>query len=912
MVDHGSPIRKEDGPMAMLQSNSELALGLEDIKTQIENKSEVIQISSNTVQLAVSALLEHSYLESCNTTNCWNLEAKESNLLQKMTWFHLETLPVQIERDKIGLLGRWQSVLTSAHKQGMQLAVVMVRKRAVTSIYIGAYREGKGGVPADQLKQSISTFMEGAQLQKLGKNTLPYPADIQDFPFGGIATGIPSLKGEDSARYLQTLDSLASGIELNGIPKNYAIIIRADAVSNREVEALITRLLDMKSALTPLSAWSTSVTSESRSETTQKESKTYKVMKAATIFATLVQLIAFVGELTPAAPYAAALQLAATAAQSLMFISKGDGGSETISHGSSSTSISYTDERNKYILSMIDEHIKRLDEGRSLGFWNTGVYVLAEDTDTVDTALGMLKAVYSGQKTHLNPIRTYSEQIREGLVCQYAQNMELMPLPSKAESPFGPLYQFISTPITTPELSIECNLPRKDFTGVRNNVDSVRFSYNPPKLSPDTRSICLGQVYNEGLPIAQNYHMDIDALVRHGVMVGESGSGKTTTIRRILQETQKLGIPFLVIDPVKDGFLDWAIAYNGRHREDPDFQRKRIRIYKPGSRTYRYLDMQQKAFREVTLDRFSINLYQPATYGKPNVNLAGHINTISNLLANSTGMVNSLPQLLKEAMRWDLQGYYPCSVDQQDFPAEEFWKVAPGVSGLAFALEHIMSVKTYEPRIKGNLKQCINNILTEIQTGWKHDLISADETTGIGELFEHPAVISLADLGSDEEKSFAITILMQWLRDYRISKFKNCLDYQIALRTREQLMHLVIIDEAHAVLEKPKASTSQEEINPGQETAKIMKKILSELREYGQGVLVADQFASRLIEDVRKNSHVVMIHQMKSQDECELMGKSISLNEEQQNYIHSLKQGHMIIRYGSQEPCLVKVDNRKE
>lgn len=298
----------------------------------------------------------------------------QANLLQKMTWFHLETLPVQIERDKIGLLGRWQSVLTSAHKQGMQLAVAMVRKRAVTSIYMGAYRDGKAGIPADQLKQSISTFMEGAQLQKLGKNTLPYPADIQDFQFGGIATGIPSLKGEDSARYLQTLDSLASGIELDGIPKNYAIIIRADAVSNREVEALITRLLDMKSALTPLSAWSTSVTSESRSETAQKESKTHKVMKAVTIAATLIQLIAFVGKLTPAAPYVDALQLAATvagkalpAAQSLMFISKGDGGSETISHGSSSTSISYTDERNKYIISMIDEHIKRLDEGRSLG-----------------------------------------------------------------------------------------------------------------------------------------------------------------------------------------------------------------------------------------------------------------------------------------------------------------------------------------------------------------------------------------------------------------------------------------------------------------------------------------------------------------------------------------------------------------
>jgi len=136
------------------------------------------------------------------------------------------------------------------------------------------------------------------------------------------------------------------------------------------------------------------------------------------------------------------------------------------------------------------------------------------------------------------------------------------------------------------------------------------------------------------------------------------------------------------------------------------------------------------------------------------------------------------------------------------------------------------------------------------------------------------------------------------------------MDYQIALRSREQLMHLAIIDEAHAILAMPKASTSPEEINPGQETAKIMKKILSELREYGQGVLVADQFASRLIEDVRKNTHVEIIHQMKAQDECELMGRSISLSEEQQNYIHSLKQGHMIIRYGSQEPCWVKVDNR--
>lgn len=901
--------------MAMLQDNSELALGLAAVKTQIDSKSQNIEISSNTVQLAVSTLLEHSYLESCNNTSCWNLSVKESSFLKKMTWFQLDKLPVQIERDNIGLLGRWQSVLTASHKKGMQLAVALIRKQAVTSIYIGAYRDGEKSIPADQLRQSISNFMEGAELQRMGhKKTWPYPTDILNFNFGGIATGIPSLKSEDSARYLQTLDSLASGITLNNIPKNYAIIVRADAVSNQEVESLIARLLDMKSALVPLSAWSSSLTSKSTSETTHKESKMQKAAKGVTIGAMLTKLITFAATLTPAAPVAVPLTKAASsiekAAMTLTFLSKGDGGSTTINHGSSSTSTNYTDERNKYVISLIDEHIKRLDEGRSLGFWNTGVYVLADDTDTVDTTLGMLKAVYSGKKTYLDPIRTYSERIKDGLICQYARNMELLPLPSNAESPFGSLYKFISTPITTAELSIECNLPRKDFTGLKNNTDAVRFSYNPPLLVPHTRKLRLGQVYNEGLPISQDYEMNADAFVRHGVLVGESGSGKTTTIRTLIDEMQKLGIPFLVLDPVKDGFIDWAIQYNDQHKNDPDFAKKRIRIYKPGSRTYRYLDIAKKRFRDVELDRLSINIYQPAAYGKSNVNLAGHINTISNLLANSTGMVNSLPQLLKEAMRTDLREYYGDSVEQHDVSSKVFWKKVPSILRLEYVLREVMLGKKYEQRIKGNLTQCINNILTELQTGWKHDLISAWETTGMEDIFEHPAVISLSDLGSDEEKSFAITILMQWLRDYRISKYKNCMDYQIALRTREQLMHLVIMDEAHAVLGKPKVSTSPEEINPGQETAKTMQKILSELREYGQGVLVADQFASRLIEDVRKNSHVVMIHQMKAQDECELMGKSISLNEEQQNYIHSLRQGHMIIRYGSHEPCWVKVDNR--
>lgn len=900
--------------MPMLRNDSELSRSFMDIKDQFDRKSETITINSSVVQDAASMLLEHSYLDICNNTAQWNLKCGEESLINKMCWFRLDVLPVQVEKDKMGLLGRWQSVLTSAHKPGMKLAVALVRKKGETSIYIGACRDGEKNISAEQLSQSISKFMDGAKLQRMGmNNSWAYPVDINQFEFGGITTGIPSLKGEESGKYLQTLDTLASGITLDNMPKDYAIIIRADAVSNYEVERLITSLLDMKTALVPLSSWSASINSGGRSESRQRDSKTTKVAKGVAIGASLVKLAAFVASFTPAASAAKAISgiadIAGGTATTMLFAGKGDGSTESINYPTSSTSVNYTDERNKYIIGMIDAHIKRLEEGRSLGFWNTGVYVLADDTDTVDTALGMIKAVYSGQKTYLDPIRSYSERARDGLICRYAKNMQLLPMPTDVQSPFGPLYQYISTPVTTAELSIECNLPRKDYTGLKNSVDAVRFSYNPPRLPPDKRRICLGEVYNEGVPTGIKYEIDVDALARHGVMPGEAGSGKSTTIRTAIHGLEKLGIPFLVIDPVKDGFIDMAVEYNERIKNDPDYEKKRIRIYKPGSRAYRYLDMEKKAFRNVELDRISINLYQPGTYGKTDVNLSGHINTISSLLANSMGMVNSLPQLLKEAMRKYMEKFYGEYIHETIVPSDVFWKHTLNVLELeAVALQLIEKEKTYEQDIKGNLEQCIINGLEEIQTGWKRDLISAYETRNLDEVFDHPAVISLADLGSDDEKSFAITILMQWLRDYRISRYNNDMDYHIALRKREQLMHLVIIDEAHAVLGKPKPVTSSEEINPGQETAKVMGKILSEMREYGQGVLAADQFASRLIEDVRKNSNVVIIHQMKAKDECELMGNAINLTEEQQKYISSLQQGHMIIRYGSHEACWVKVD----
>ena len=81
-----------------------------------------------------------------------------------------------------------------------------------------------------------------------------------------------------------------------------------------------------------------------------------------------------------------------------------------------------------YCEKLIDKHIARMEGGRSLGFWQVGTYVLGEETETVDTVLAMLRSIYSGSESYVEPIRvmntTGNESIRQ-MIC----NMHFVPLP---------------------------------------------------------------------------------------------------------------------------------------------------------------------------------------------------------------------------------------------------------------------------------------------------------------------------------------------------------------------------------------------------------------------------------------------------------------------------------------------------
>jgi hypothetical protein len=121
-------------------------------------------------------------------------------------------------------------------------------------------------------------------------------------------------------------------------------------------------------------------------------------------------------------------------------------------------------------------------------------------------------------------------------------------------------------------------------------------------------------------------------LSRHTLISGINGSGKTNTIQAILNQLGEL--PFLVIEPAKTEYVDWALEYNKAHPESP------ISIYIPGCKKYKgTFDP-----KPLKLNPFEIVWLKP----EQEVNVLTHIDRLKSTFAAAFPMYDILPVLMED------------------------------------------------------------------------------------------------------------------------------------------------------------------------------------------------------------------------------------------------------------------------
>jgi hypothetical protein len=121
--------------------------------------------------------------------------------------------------------------------------------------------------------------------------------------------------------------------------------------------------------------------------------------------------------------------------------------------------------------------------------------------------------------------------------------------------------------------------------------------------------------------------------------------------------------------------------------------------------------------------------------------------------------------------------------------------------------------------------------------------------------------------------------------------------------------HVTLIEEAHRVLTRASSDMSNlENVSTKAKAVETFCNILSEIRAFGEGVLIAEQIPVKLAQDAIKNTNLKVMHRIVAKDDRDVMGHTMNLNEKQNTYVSIMERGNAAaFSEGFGEPFLIKV-----
>ena len=156
----------------------------------------------------------------------------------------------------------------------------------------------------------------------------------------------------------------------------------------------------------------------------------------------------------------------------------------------------------------------------------------------------------------------------------------------------------------------------------------------------------------------------------------------------------------------------------------------------------------------------------------------------------------------------------------------------------------------------------------------------------------------------DDDKAFVIRLIMIRLVEHRRLQ-----------RHVGELRHILVMEEAHRLLRNVGSRSNDREADPRCKAVEAFSNLLSEIRAYGQEVVVviSDQVLIRLVPVLIKNTNLKIAHRVVAEDDRLALASSMSTNELQANSLVTLKIGEAAVRsIGDDYPLLVKMDQVKE
>lgn len=758
--------------------------------------------------------------------------------------------------------------------------------------------------------------------------------DSEKFENVYALTGIPSMETQYKSLYPATVDKLMAGLSGS---KDYAYMVVADPIEIQEAEAMLYNCREMNGQAESLKSMNITEglnVSNSTTDTVGRNiSDAISITETESITKQRVDLgkkgkialsiagFGLAGAIFPAS--SALLEAGASAGEAALSALAGTVGLSGVvsalipkksvqkgtSKGSSHTegtseshSTGHTEGKsqsmsrnlvNKHI-EAISEHLfyhsRRFETGKAIGLWKVGVYLAGEKENDIQAGALQLRSTISGQETIYEPVRIHNisseleeedkfnnkNTIRALTLGQFLP--PVMTIVNDAGIPFhhplGEHFNDLRTVLTTKELSYLVNFPLRSVPGISVIDSSPEFSLNPQEGNSEN-PIDFGKLLYGGTPVEIPYHLTLGDLSKHTLLSGINGSGKTNTVMSILNavSTNQL-LPFLIIEPAKTEYVDWAVEYNKTHSESP------ITIYMPGCKTYRDKNTRQP----IKLADLKLNPFEPVWLDKEqDPNVLSHIDRLKSTFAAAFPMYDILPVLMEDL----IYSIYQNKTTDWLTAEPVFGKtMPPTLNSMSVGVDRVISNRQYEPRIEQNMKACLNTRIDSLKRGWKGKMLNTVNSTPWNELFERPVIINLSYAGDDVDKGFFMAVILQFLYEFRSALAElGQVDFN-----DNSCKHLTIIEEAHRVMMK-----CEQPDMPQYKTAMMFSNMLSEIRAYGEGMFLVDQVPTRLIPDAIKNTNTKITHRLVAEDDVKAISEAMGLSKEQRKIIPKLMVGECLV-----------------
>lgn len=890
-------------------------------------------LAATALSESLSFCMERKYLQQItDADSVFELEAIPVSSATSVAWIEIKQIGRPLDKSSENCFTAIQKILYSCFlPKEMQLIFLVIGNGAENKLYLGLRIPHTNKLPKKAVK-NLNEFIKGVwpglqtEIVTEENGALEeFKKSVENDTFENIyaLTGIPSMESQYKTIYPATIDKLIAGMSKS---KKYAYMVIADPVESCDTEYMLHQCREMNGQAESLKSMNvtqgmsqgtsithgtshTSSVSKTVSESITKKdfSKLGKLAMGATglgvaasFFPAAAEVLDGVAGVAGELACAAAGYFGGTIASGLvnsLIPQKTVGTSETTGTSDTTSYTQGTNESksqsisrnivNKHIESVSEHlfyHSKRFETGKAIGLWKVGVYLMANKKSDIQAGGLQLRSILSGQESIFEPIRIHD--ITETLEANAGYKEETIGTFNspvlyvnnlhgrRFNHPLGDHYKELKTVITTKELSYLINFPLRSVPGISVVDSSPEFSLNQPEIPTNAECVDFGRLLYGGTETEMQYKLPIDLLSKHTLVSGINGTGKTNTVQSILNSL-KGEIPFLIIEPAKSEYVDWAVEYNKQHPGAP------IDIYIPGCKSYKDKQTRQPIANQKVLKLNPFEIIWLNKEQEPNV--LTHIDRLKSTFAAAFPMYDILPILMEDLIYTIYQNKSTNWLSKEP----EFGRtLPPTLNSMSVSVDNVISNRGYEERIERNMKACLNTRIDSLKRGWKGEMLNTVHSTPWKDLFERPCVINLSYVGDDVDKAFFMALILQFLYEYRTS----CAEIGEVDFNDNSCKHLTVIEEAHRVMMK-----CEKPDEPQYKSAMMFSNMLSEIRAYGEGLMLVDQVPTRLIPDAIKNTNTKITHRLVAEDDCKAVAESMGINKEQRMIIPKLLVGQCLV-----------------